>query len=133
MTTDAQKEAKRKYRKANIRQLNLEFNKKTDADIVKRLDQVENMQGYIKNLIKKDMLLNPDKKSTEPLIKDEKIKKLLGEVVELEVTVNDLNKRFDEFNKHYAELCVEEDAGIEITKKTTLQPNVDELEVIEEL
>lgn len=132
MTTDAQKEAKRKYRKANIRQLNLEFNKKTDADIVKRLDQVENMQGYIKNLIKKDMLLNPDKKSTEPLIKDEKIKKLLGEVVELELTVNELNKRFDEFNKHYTELCVEEDVGIEITKKMTLQPNVDELEVIKE-
>ena len=44
----------------------------------------------------------------EPLIKDEKTKKLLGEVVELELTVNELSKRFDEFNKHYAELCGEE-------------------------
>lgn len=44
----------------------------------------------------------------EPLIKDEKVKKLLGEVVELELTVNELNKRFDEFNKHYVELCGEE-------------------------
>lgn len=42
-------------------------------------------------------------------IKDEKIKKLLGEVVELELTVNELNKRFDEFNKHYVELCGEEE------------------------
>lgn len=45
----------------------------------------------------------------EPLIKDEKVKKLLGEVVELELTVNELNKRFDEFNKHYVELCGEEE------------------------
>lgn len=43
----------------------------------------------------------------EPLIKDEKVKKLLGEVVELELTVNELNKRFVEFNKHYTELCGE--------------------------
>lgn len=45
----------------------------------------------------------------EPLIKDEKVKKLLGEVVELELTVNELSKRFDEFNKHYVELCGEEE------------------------
>lgn len=109
MTTEAQKKARRKYRKTNIRQLNLELNKKTDADVVKKLDQVENMQGYIKNLIKKDMLLNPDNKCTEPLIKDEKVKKLLGEVVELELAVNELSKRFDEFNKHYAELCEKEE------------------------
>ena len=50
-----------------------------------------------------------DYKPTEPLIKDEKVKKLLGEVVELELTVNELSKRFDEFNKHYAELCGEEE------------------------
>lgn len=109
MTTEAQKKARRKYRKANIRQLNLELNKKTDADVVKKLDQVENMQGYIKNLIKKDILFNPDDKRTEPLIKDEKVKKLLGEVVELELAVNELSKRFDEFNKHYAELCGKEE------------------------
>lgn len=50
-----------------------------------------------------------DYKSTEPQIKDEKIKKMLGEVVELELTVNELGKRFDEFNKHYTELCGEEE------------------------
>lgn len=38
-------------------------------------------------------------------LKDEKVKKLLGEVVELELTVNELSKRFGEFNKHYVELC----------------------------
>ena len=48
-----------------------------------------------------------DYKPIELLIKDEKVKKLLGEVVELELTVNELNKRFDEFNKHYVELCGE--------------------------
>ena len=46
-----------------------------------------------------------DYKPKEPLIKDEKIKKLLGEVVELELIINELNKRFDVFNKHYVELC----------------------------
>lgn len=45
----------------------------------------------------------------EPLNKDEKVKKLLGEVVELELTVNELSKRFDTFNKRYAELCGEEE------------------------
>lgn len=49
-----------------------------------------------------------DYKPAEPLIKDEKVKKLLGEIVELELTVNELSKRFDEFNKHYVELCGEE-------------------------
>ena len=50
-----------------------------------------------------------DYKPVEPLIKDEKVKKLLGEVVELELAVNELSKRFDEFNKHYVELCGEEE------------------------
>lgn len=50
-----------------------------------------------------------DYKPIELLIKDEKVKKLLGEVVELELTVNELSKRFDEFNKHYVELCGEEE------------------------
>lgn len=50
-----------------------------------------------------------DYKPKAPLIKDEKVKKLLGEVVELELTVNKLSKRFDEFNEHYVELCGEEE------------------------
>jgi hypothetical protein len=55
MTTEAQKKAKRKYRRENSKQLNVEFNKKTDADILERLDQVENKQGYIKKLIREDI------------------------------------------------------------------------------
>lgn len=50
-----------------------------------------------------------DYEPVEPHIKDEKVKKLLGEVVELELTINELNKRFVEFNKHYTELCGEEE------------------------
>lgn len=45
---------------------------------------------------------------SKEFIKDKKVKKLLGEVVELELVVNELSKRFDEFNKHYVELCGEE-------------------------
>lgn len=55
MTTEAQKKAKRKYRKLNNKQLNVELNRKTDADILERLDQVENKQGYIKKLIREDI------------------------------------------------------------------------------
>ena len=40
---------------------------------------------------------------------DEKIKELLGEIVELELTVNELNRRFVIFNKHYTELCGDEE------------------------
>lgn len=48
-----------------------------------------------------------DCKPKEPLVKDEKIKNLLGEVVEMELTVNELSRRFNEFNKHFVELNAE--------------------------
>lgn len=54
MTTEAQKKATMKYDAANTVQVKLKLNVKTDADILERLDQVENKQGYIKMLIRKD-------------------------------------------------------------------------------
>lgn len=51
MTTEAQKRAKLKYDEANTVQLN----RKTDADILARLDAVANKQGYIKDLIRADL------------------------------------------------------------------------------
>lgn len=44
-----------KYDKKNTRDIRLKLNKKTDADILEKLDSVENKQGYIKDLIRKDI------------------------------------------------------------------------------
>ena len=43
------------YDKQNTRRVNLKLNNKTDADIIRTLESVENIQGYIKELIRKDM------------------------------------------------------------------------------
>ena len=55
MTTKAQSRASAKYDKANTKGIYLKLNKNTDADIIEYLEEVENVQGYIKTLIRKDM------------------------------------------------------------------------------
>ena len=52
--TEAKRRAIRRYDAANTRQIHLKLNTKTDADILETLDSVENVQGYIKDLIRKD-------------------------------------------------------------------------------
>ncbi|WP_298535706.1 hypothetical protein [uncultured Methanobrevibacter sp.] len=47
--------ASMKYNAANVKQVKLNLNKKTDADIIKALAECGNMQGYIKDLIRKDL------------------------------------------------------------------------------
>ena len=44
-----------KYDAKNTVQLHLKLNKKTDKDILDKLNQTGNKQGYIKNLIRQDM------------------------------------------------------------------------------
>ena len=44
-----------KYDKANTKGLHLKLNIKTDSDILAKLDSVESKQGYIKELIRKDL------------------------------------------------------------------------------
>ena len=44
-----------RYDEKNTVQVKLKLNAKTDADILDRLTQVENKQGYIKALIRADM------------------------------------------------------------------------------
>lgn len=44
-----------RYQATHTRQIPLKLNLKTDADIIRRLDEVENRQGYIKELIRADM------------------------------------------------------------------------------
>lgn len=54
-TSEAQLRAGAKYDAANTRQTTLKLNKTTDADILEHLDAVDNVQGYIKKLIREDM------------------------------------------------------------------------------
>lgn len=58
MTTEAQKKASAKYDAANTKQIKLKLNKRKDADILARLDEVGNKQKYIKGLIRKDIKEN---------------------------------------------------------------------------
>lgn len=44
-----------KYNAKNVKQVKLNLNRKTDTDIIDHLDQCGNVQGYIKDLIRKDM------------------------------------------------------------------------------
>lgn len=49
------KRAVKKYDAANTKQVHLKLNIKTDADIIRRLEGIDNVQGYIKSLIRADM------------------------------------------------------------------------------
>ena len=44
-----------KYNKTNVKQIKLNLNKKTDADVIAALEAAPNMQGYIKDLIRNDL------------------------------------------------------------------------------
>ena len=54
--TNAKSKASTKYNETHVRQIKLNLNIKTDADIIKKLEEVGNKQGYIKSLIRKDMI-----------------------------------------------------------------------------
>ncbi len=54
-TSSSQLKASMKYDKAHTRSIFLKLNLKTDSDILERLEEVGNKQGYIKELIRRDM------------------------------------------------------------------------------
>ena len=54
-TSEAQKRATAKYDAENTVTLHLKLNRRTDADILDRLEHSGNKQGYIKDLIRQDM------------------------------------------------------------------------------
>jgi hypothetical protein len=56
MATEAEIRSINRYNKANTVCVNIRLNKKTDADIIEKLDKVSSKMGYIKDLIRKDML-----------------------------------------------------------------------------
>lgn len=55
MTSESQKRAVAKYDAKNTRKIVLKLNTGTDADILEKLDTVNNRQGYIKKLIREDI------------------------------------------------------------------------------
>lgn len=65
MATEAQKRAVAKYDKKNTKTFALKLNKKFDADIISRLNRVGNVQGYIKRLVRKDII--SDGNNTDPV------------------------------------------------------------------
>ena len=52
---EAQKRANVKYDAKNTKQYHLKLNINTDADIIARFKEVDSIQGYIKDLIRKDI------------------------------------------------------------------------------
>ena len=58
-TSEAQKKAVLRYDAANTKQFHLKLNLTTDADIIRRLEMVGQIQGYIKALIRADIEKNP--------------------------------------------------------------------------
>lgn len=55
MATEAQIRASLKYNQTHTRQVSIKLNTKTDADILSKLDSVDNVQGYVKGLIREDL------------------------------------------------------------------------------
>lgn len=55
MASEAQKKAVAKYDAANTVQFKIKLNKNNDAEMIKFLQGLDNRQGYLKDLIKKDM------------------------------------------------------------------------------
>lgn len=55
MASDAQIKANAKYDAKATKQFMMKLNLKNDADIIKKLESVENRQGYLKDLIRADI------------------------------------------------------------------------------
>lgn len=55
MASEAKIRANNKSNKINTKMICLRLSCNTDADIIKKLDEVESKMGYIKELIRKDM------------------------------------------------------------------------------
>ena len=54
-STDSQVRASIKYNKENTVQISLKLNRSTDADLIESLNRIANKQGYIKELIRRDI------------------------------------------------------------------------------
>lgn len=55
MATEDQTKTQAKYDAENTRQVHLKLNRRTDRDVLEKLDSVPSKQGYIKALIRADL------------------------------------------------------------------------------
>ena len=55
MPSEAQKRASERYDAANTIQFKMKLNKTTDADDIDRQNATDNKQGYLKELIRRDI------------------------------------------------------------------------------
>ncbi len=55
MASEAQKAASAKYQASHIKQVKFTLNDRTDQDILRHLQDVSNIQGYLKSLIRKEI------------------------------------------------------------------------------
>ena len=62
MATESQRRASAKYDAANTTSIRLKMNINTEMDIIERLEEVGNKNGYIKHLIREDIERNKEKK-----------------------------------------------------------------------
>ncbi len=52
---EVQRRANAKYQKSKTKQIAIQLNISTDADILEHLERIPNKQGYIKSLIREDI------------------------------------------------------------------------------
>lgn len=94
----AQVKASIKYNKNNVKQVKMNLNRNTDADIIEYLEKADNVQGLIKDLIRQDMY--DDKQ--EPVM----TKKILqgsfqdGETVVVEIDGREFKRKVYFSNAH---------------------------------
>jgi predicted nucleotidyltransferase len=67
MTTEAQKKASAKYDRNHTKSILFKFNTTRDADILAKLEEVGNKQGYIKKLIRGDICGNDEALSIDSI------------------------------------------------------------------
>lgn len=49
------KEVQSRYKKKNYKDFTIHLNRNTEQDIIDRIEQAENKQGYVKSLIRDDI------------------------------------------------------------------------------
>jgi len=59
--TDAKRKTNMDYDRKNTKLIGMKLNKNTDADILAFLAKQENIQGYLKQLIREDMMRRNEK------------------------------------------------------------------------
>lgn len=93
-----------KYNQKNVKQVKMNLNLKTDTDIIEALASCGNVQGYIKDLIRKDI---NDEHQTPAITK-----KIVsgsfqnGEFVVVEIDGKEFRRKVYYSNKHDAEAII---------------------------